>query len=97
MTYAVVWEHHAMNEFRWLRAIDPVGAKACAAAVRELAEEPRPEAAHALGSSGYYRLPVGLGGCSTGRTGHCHRSCAQGRPDGLSRVRAGTAEGGTPA
>ncbi|MFE2512581.1 type II toxin-antitoxin system RelE family toxin [Streptomyces naganishii] len=48
-----------MNEFRWLRAIDPVGAKACAAAVRELAEEPRPEAAHALGSSGYYRLPVG--------------------------------------
>ncbi|MFJ3304517.1 type II toxin-antitoxin system RelE/ParE family toxin [Streptomyces sp. NPDC086549] len=59
MIHAVVWKHHAMNEFRRLRAIDPVGAKATAAAVRALAEEPRPEAARALGRSGYYRLHVG--------------------------------------
>ncbi|TVZ97709.1 type II toxin-antitoxin system RelE/ParE family toxin [Streptomyces sp. BK340] len=54
----MVWEHHAMNEFRRLRAIDPVGAKAAAAAVRALADDPRPEAAHASGASGYYRLHV---------------------------------------
>ncbi|MEU5436652.1 type II toxin-antitoxin system RelE/ParE family toxin [Streptomyces sp. NPDC020719] len=36
-----------------------MGAKACAAAARELAESPRPAAARALGGSGYYRLPVG--------------------------------------
>ncbi|WP_089101847.1 type II toxin-antitoxin system RelE family toxin [Streptomyces hyaluromycini] len=59
MIHAVVWEHHAMEEFRRLRAIDPVGAKATAAAVRALAEEPRPEEARALGTSGYYRLHVG--------------------------------------
>ncbi|MGW1621203.1 type II toxin-antitoxin system RelE family toxin [Streptomyces sp. NPDC002172] len=59
MIHSVVWEHHAMNEFRRLRALDPVGAKATAAAVRALAEEPRPEEAHALGTSGYYRLHVG--------------------------------------
>ncbi|MET9786052.1 hypothetical protein [Streptomyces canus] len=27
MTHTVVWENAAMNEFRRLRAIDPVGAK----------------------------------------------------------------------
>ncbi|KPI24009.1 type II toxin-antitoxin system RelE family toxin [Streptomyces sp. NPDC054950] len=59
MTHAVVWEQHAMAEFRRLRAIDPVGAKATAAAVRALADEPRPEAASALGTSGYYRLHIG--------------------------------------
>ncbi|MEU1270495.1 type II toxin-antitoxin system RelE/ParE family toxin [Streptomyces sp. NPDC005799] len=59
MTHAVVWEHHAMNEFRRLRAIDPVGAKATAMAVCALAEDPRPEEARPLGSSGYYRLHVG--------------------------------------
>lgn len=59
MTHAVVWEHHAMNEFRRLRAIDPVGAKATAIAVRALADDPRPEAARPLGSSGYYPLHVG--------------------------------------
>ncbi|WP_217546519.1 type II toxin-antitoxin system RelE/ParE family toxin [Streptomyces sp. GbtcB6] len=59
MIHSVVWEHHAMDEFRRLRAIDPVGAKATAAAVRALAEEPCPEEARALGTSGYYRLHVG--------------------------------------
>ncbi|MEU6553015.1 type II toxin-antitoxin system RelE/ParE family toxin [Streptomyces sp. NPDC046915] len=48
-----------MNEFRRLRAIDPVGAKASAAAVRALADDPRPEGARALGTSGYFRLHVG--------------------------------------
>ncbi|MEU3781464.1 MULTISPECIES: type II toxin-antitoxin system RelE/ParE family toxin [Streptomyces] len=59
MTYAVVWENHAMNEFRRLRTVDPVGAKATAAAVRALADDPRPEEARALGDSGYFRLRVG--------------------------------------
>ncbi|MEU4873992.1 type II toxin-antitoxin system RelE/ParE family toxin [Streptomyces sp. NPDC021608] len=59
MTHAVVWQHQAMNEFRRLRAIDPVGAKATAAAVRALADGPHPEAARALGTSGYFRLHVG--------------------------------------
>lgn len=59
MTYTVVWEHHAMNEFRRLRAIDPIGAKATAAAVRALGDDPSPMAARALGASGYYRLHVG--------------------------------------
>ncbi|MFF4502947.1 type II toxin-antitoxin system RelE/ParE family toxin [Streptomyces sp. NPDC001401] len=54
-----MWEHHAMNEFRRLRAIDPTGAKATAVAVRALADDPRPEAARALGGSGYYRLHAG--------------------------------------
>lgn len=48
-----------MNEFRRLRAIDPVGAKAAASAVRALAEDPGPETARPLGGSGYYRLHVG--------------------------------------
>ena len=59
MTRAVVWQHHAMTEFRRLRAIDPVAAKATAAAVRALADDPHPEAARALGTSGYSRLYVG--------------------------------------
>ncbi len=67
MTYAVVWENYAMNEFRRLRAIDPVGAKATAAAVRALADDPRPEEARALGASGYFWLRVGTW-CCIGRT-----------------------------
>ncbi|MEU0738192.1 type II toxin-antitoxin system RelE/ParE family toxin [Streptomyces sp. NPDC006134] len=59
MTYVVVWEHHAMGEFRRLRVTDPVGAKATAAAVRALADDPRPQEARALGASGYYRRRVG--------------------------------------
>ncbi|MCT9078186.1 type II toxin-antitoxin system RelE family toxin [Streptomyces fulvoviolaceus] len=59
MTYTLAWEHHAMNEFRRLRTTDPVGAKATAAAVRALADDPHPEAARALGTSGYYRLHIG--------------------------------------
>ncbi|MFK8908505.1 type II toxin-antitoxin system RelE/ParE family toxin [Streptomyces sp. YS-3] len=59
MTCTVVWEARAMDEFRRLRRADPVGAKACAAAVRELGSAPRPAAARALGGSGYHRLPVG--------------------------------------
>ncbi|MCI3931463.1 type II toxin-antitoxin system RelE family toxin [Streptomyces sp. AN091965] len=59
MTYTVVWEHQAMAEFRRLRLADPTGAKATAAAVRALADDPCPEAARPLGSSGYYRLHVG--------------------------------------
>ncbi|MEU1178149.1 type II toxin-antitoxin system RelE/ParE family toxin [Streptomyces sp. NPDC005820] len=59
MTYTVVWETHAMNEFRRLRTSDPVGAKATAAAVRALADDPRPEESRALGASGYFRLRVG--------------------------------------
>jgi mRNA interferase RelE/StbE len=58
VTYTVVWENHAMDEFRRLRALDPVGAKATAVAVRALADDPRPDAARALGTSGYYRLHV---------------------------------------
>ncbi|MET8079030.1 hypothetical protein [Streptomyces sp. NPDC005303] len=38
MTHTVVWENAAMDEFRRLRAIDPVGAKATAVAVRALAD-----------------------------------------------------------
>ncbi len=48
-----------MDEFRRLRSVDPVGAKAGAAAVRDLAREPRPRAARALGDSGYWWLSVG--------------------------------------
>ncbi|MGW2562836.1 type II toxin-antitoxin system RelE family toxin [Streptomyces sp. NPDC001514] len=59
MSHAVVWEHLAMQEYRRLRQVDPVGAKACAAAVAAPADEPTPEAARPLGGSGYYRLPVG--------------------------------------
>ncbi|MGW4563506.1 type II toxin-antitoxin system RelE family toxin [Streptomyces sp. NPDC004561] len=59
MTYAVVWEHHAMNEFRRLRVTDPVGAKATAAAVRAPADDPGPPEARALSASGYFRLHVG--------------------------------------
>ncbi|MEI5099263.1 type II toxin-antitoxin system RelE/ParE family toxin [Streptomyces sp. PmtG] len=60
MTYTVVWEHQAMTEFRRLRLTDPTGAKATASAVRALADDPHPEAARPLGSSGYYRLHVGV-------------------------------------
>jgi mRNA interferase RelE/StbE len=71
VSHAVVWGHQAMGEFRRLRQADPVGAKACAAAVRELADSPRPEEARALGGSGYYRMSVGAwrvlpGRCSSG-------------------------------
>ena len=59
MRYAVVWEHHAMAEFRRLRVTDPIGAKATAAAVRALADDPRPQEGRALGASGYHRLRVG--------------------------------------
>ena len=59
MTYTVVWENAAMIEFRRLRALDPVGAKATAVAVRALADEPTPEAARPLGTSGFHRLHVG--------------------------------------
>ncbi len=59
MTYTVVWQHQAMDEFRRLRRLDPAGAKDCAAAVRRLGEEPRPPQARQLGGSGYWRLPVG--------------------------------------
>ncbi|MDX3096784.1 type II toxin-antitoxin system RelE/ParE family toxin [Streptomyces sp. ME19-03-3] len=59
MTHTVVWQHRAMDEFRRLRSLDPVGAKACAAAVRDLAHEPCPRTARALGGSGYWRLSVG--------------------------------------
>ncbi|MFF7674966.1 type II toxin-antitoxin system RelE/ParE family toxin [Actinacidiphila glaucinigra] len=48
-----------MDEFRRLRLLDPVGAKTCAAAVRDPAREPRPPTARALGGSGYLRLSVG--------------------------------------
>jgi mRNA interferase RelE/StbE len=58
MTHTVVWQHQAMNEFRRLRQVDPVGAKGCATAVRALAENPYPEAARELGGSGYWRLSV---------------------------------------
>lgn len=59
MTRTVVWQHQAMDEFRRLRRLDPVGAKACAAAVRDLVADPRPAAARQLGESGYWRLPAG--------------------------------------
>ncbi|MFI2239134.1 type II toxin-antitoxin system RelE/ParE family toxin [Streptomyces chrestomyceticus] len=59
MTYTVVWEHQAMDEFRRLRHTDPAGAKECAMAIRGLATDPRPPQARELGGSGYWRLPVG--------------------------------------
>ncbi len=48
-----------MSEFRKLRVLDPVGAKACAAAIGGLADDWRPEEARPLGASGYWRLRVG--------------------------------------
>jgi mRNA interferase RelE/StbE len=59
VTYTVVWQHQAMDEFRRLRRLDPAGAKDCVAAVRALADDPRPPQARALGGSGYWRLSVG--------------------------------------
>ncbi|MFI8180882.1 hypothetical protein OG539_19040 [Actinacidiphila glaucinigra] len=53
MTHTVVRQHQAMAEFRRLRLLDPVGAKACAAAVRDLARGPRTSTARAPGGSGY--------------------------------------------
>ena len=58
MTHTVVCQHQAMSEFRRLRNADPVGAKACASAVRALADDPYPAAAHELGASGYWWLPI---------------------------------------
>jgi mRNA interferase RelE/StbE len=51
VTCTVVWQHQATNEFRRLRRLDPAGAKECAAAVRALADDPRPPAARRLGGS----------------------------------------------
>ncbi|QXE36489.1 type II toxin-antitoxin system RelE/ParE family toxin [Streptomyces sp. GMY02] len=59
MSHTVVWQHQAMAEFRRLRAIEPVGAKECAASVRALADNPSPPSARALGDSGYWRLSAG--------------------------------------
>ncbi|MEV7471847.1 type II toxin-antitoxin system RelE/ParE family toxin [Streptomyces kronopolitis] len=59
MTYTVVWQHEAMTEFRRLRQLDPAGAKDCAAAIRALADNPRPAQARPLGGSGYWRLSSG--------------------------------------
>ncbi|MFI1855542.1 type II toxin-antitoxin system RelE/ParE family toxin [Streptomyces sp. NPDC020480] len=59
MTYTVVWQQHATTEFRRLRQLDPQGAKECAAAVRELGEDPRPPQARQLGGSAYWRLSAG--------------------------------------
>lgn len=49
MTYTVVWEHHAMTEFRRLRQVDPAGAKDRVAAVRILADGQRLPTSSALG------------------------------------------------
>ncbi|MFF0446475.1 type II toxin-antitoxin system RelE/ParE family toxin [Streptomyces sp. NPDC004609] len=59
MTHTLLWEPAATQEFRALRLIDPIGAKACVAAISGLADEPRPPEARPLGGSGYYRLRVG--------------------------------------
>ncbi|MER5784777.1 type II toxin-antitoxin system RelE/ParE family toxin [Streptomyces mobaraensis] len=59
MTWTVVLEPRALDGLRRLRLLDPVGAKTCTAAIRALADEPRPEGAFPLGESGYYRLAVG--------------------------------------
>ncbi|PVE09873.1 type II toxin-antitoxin system RelE family toxin [Streptomyces scopuliridis] len=59
MTYTMVWEHQATTEYRRLQQIDPIGAKNCVVAVRALADDPCPDAARQMGSSGYWRLPVG--------------------------------------
>ncbi|QLE73657.1 type II toxin-antitoxin system RelE/ParE family toxin [Streptomyces rectiverticillatus] len=59
MSWTVVWEERALVELRRLRLLDPAGAKACVMASRTLGDEPKPEAASALGGSGYYRLSVG--------------------------------------
>jgi mRNA interferase RelE/StbE len=59
VTYTVVWQLPATAEFRRLRELDPQGAKECAAAVRGLADDPRPPAARQLGGSAYWRLSVG--------------------------------------
>ena len=80
MTYTVVWENHAMNEFRRLRVLDPVGAKATAVAVRALADDP--PATTGCTSE--------VGACCTGRTGHRHRACAEGRPHQLNPAPATT-------
>ncbi|MFE7570152.1 type II toxin-antitoxin system RelE/ParE family toxin [Streptomyces sp. NPDC057539] len=59
MTYTMVWKERAMAEYRRLQQIDPIGAKNCVVAVRALADDPCPEAARQMGSSGFWRLPVG--------------------------------------
>ncbi|MFD7447128.1 type II toxin-antitoxin system RelE/ParE family toxin [Streptomyces sp. NPDC059909] len=61
MTHTVVWQHQAADEYRRLRRLDPTGAKECAAAVRSLADNPRPPQARQLGGSGLWRLSVGDG------------------------------------
>jgi mRNA interferase RelE/StbE len=55
----VVWQQQATAEFRRLRQLDPQGAKECAAVLRALADDPRPDQARRLGGSAYWRLPVG--------------------------------------
>jgi mRNA interferase RelE/StbE len=59
VTFTVVWQQQATNEYRRLRQLDPAGAKEASAAVRALADDPRPPAARRLGTSGYWRMSVG--------------------------------------
>ncbi|MEU2206505.1 type II toxin-antitoxin system RelE/ParE family toxin [Streptomyces hygroscopicus] len=59
MTYTMVWQQQATTEFRRLRQLDPQGAKECAAAVRELGDDPRPPQARQLGGYAYWRLSAG--------------------------------------
>lgn len=59
LTWTVVWEQGTLAAFRKHRLVDAVGAKACAAAIRSLADDPRPDEASPLGGSGYYRLAIG--------------------------------------
>ena len=92
MTYTVVWENHAMNEFRRLRVLYRVGAKATAPAVRALADDPRPDAARALElpatTRSWTRRKLARA-VPAGRT-HRHRACAEGRPQQLNPAPATT-------
>jgi mRNA interferase RelE/StbE len=56
MTYTVVWRNEARRALSNLRAADPASAKSLAAAVRELAANPRPEGSNQLGGSRFWRL-----------------------------------------
>jgi mRNA interferase RelE/StbE len=59
VTIRVVWLPEAMSAFRRLRDADPDGATRVAAAIGELASDPRPPGATPLGGSGFHRLRLG--------------------------------------
>ncbi|GLW75320.1 hypothetical protein Kpho02_76170 [Kitasatospora phosalacinea] len=60
MTYRVLWEPAALAVAQKLAADDRTGVQQVFAAVDLLADNPRPAGAFTVGSSGIYRIQVGL-------------------------------------